>query len=623
MYRFKLEDAERFAFEHSIKTIKRGRELRFRVCPYCRQNTDDKNTFAINMDTGQFKCLRESCNAHGNMITLARDFDFSLGADADEYYNSRKRYRDLRKYPRPEVRTPAVEYLESRGISRKTVERYSITSQKEHDNIIVFPFFDENGEMQFVKYRKADFDKEHDKNKEWCERDCKPILFGMDQCDLEIRTLILTEGQIDSLSVSDCGIANAVSVPTGANGFTWVPYCWDFLNKFDTLIVFGDYEKGHITLLEEMRKRFNGTVKHVRPEDYKDCKDANDILRKYGKDAVIQAINQAVPVQDEQIVDASTVERKSEVDEVIDTGISQLNRLTGGFPLGRLVIITGETGKGKSTLATQFVVRAADQGYKAFIYSGELGNWEVVRFIDRQVAGADCLQKMETELGFCRYEVKEPYRQAVRDWDKNKIFLYSNAIIEGKEDEETAITRTMQNAIRQYGCRVLLIDNLMSAMVDNVALDLYRQQTKFIGMLHNIANSMKVLIILVAHLRKSQGGNAGNNDIAGSSNIANLADITLNYSDPEPRKKNQKNEETHKVEQVEYFDRERDGDRVLHVMKNRITGITGKAKLWYEPASTRISEKRGWFGWEMSWKSGSDGFIPVENAPDDYTEIPF
>ena len=81
----------------------------------------------------------------------------------------------------------------------------------------------------------------------------------------------MTEGQLDSLSVAESGIENAVSVPNGKNGFTWVPYCWDWLQNFDTLIVFGDCERGSITLLDDMRRRFRGIVKAVRQQDYRGC----------------------------------------------------------------------------------------------------------------------------------------------------------------------------------------------------------------------------------------------------------------------------------------------------------------------------------------------------------------
>ena len=56
------------------------------------------------------------------------------------------------------------------------------------------------------------------------KRAAKPILFGMAQCR-NSTGWVITEGQIDSPTLSECGIENAVSVPTGALGFTWFPNC--------------------------------------------------------------------------------------------------------------------------------------------------------------------------------------------------------------------------------------------------------------------------------------------------------------------------------------------------------------------------------------------------------------
>ena len=82
-YQFKREDAIRFAELTNIPTKVKGEELIFRKCPYCgKTNSTDKEKFAINLKTGQFKCLRASCGAHGNMVTLSKDFDFSLGTQA-------------------------------------------------------------------------------------------------------------------------------------------------------------------------------------------------------------------------------------------------------------------------------------------------------------------------------------------------------------------------------------------------------------------------------------------------------------------------------------------------------------------------------------------------------------
>ena len=608
IYEFDPDDAKRFGQEQHIKYQQRGDELQFKYCPYCRNKTDDKNTFAINLRTGQFKCLRASCGAKGNMITLARDFNFSLGNDVDEYFNRRKRYKDLSRYPRPIVRAPAVAYMENRGISQMITERYGITTQKDRDNILVFPFFDEFGKLQFVKYRKTDFDKTKDKNKEWSEKDCKPILFGMDRCDADHnKTLVLTEGQIDSLSVAEAfgGDINAVSVPTGCNGFTWVPYCWDFLGKFETLIVFGDHEKGRITLLDEMQKRFHGVVKHVRTEDYLDCKDANEILTRHGKQAVRDAVNNAVIVDSKRIKKLSKVESKNMAEmEAVSTGISQLDKLIGGFYFGQLVILTGERGLGKSTLGSQFIVNGINQGLDAFCYSGELPDWSFQEWFDRQCAGREYINVLTSELGFDNYLVDAAALELIHDWYDEHCYIYDNAVIESADTENETILETLETAIKQYGCKMLLIDNLMTAIEDDLASDLYRQQTAFVRALTKLAKQYNVIIILVVHPRKSNGYSFSNDSVAGSSNITNLADVVMNYALPKD-------------------DDELKPDRILQVSKNRLTGKVnfGGIPLWYDVPSKRILEARGMNRTKYGWDN-FDGFMQLPEMADE-EEIEF
>ena len=588
IYEFDPDDARRFGQEQHIKYQQRGDELQFKYCPYCRNKTDDKNTFAINLRTGQFKCLRASCGAKGNMITLAKDFGFSLGHDVDEYFNRRKRYRDLSRYPRPIVRPPAVAYMESRGISAAITERYGLTTQKDHDNILVFPFFDENGKMQFIKYRKTDFDKEKDRNKEWSEKDCKPILFGMDQCDVDNSgLLVLTEGQIDSLSVAEAfdENINAVSVPTGCNGFTWVPYCWDFLSKFKTLIVFGDHEKDHITLLDEMQKRFKGTVKHVRPEDYQDCKDANELLQKHGKQAVVDAVERAVIVQNKRIKKLSEVQAKN-MSEVpgINTGISQLDKLLGGFYYGQLIILTGERGLGKSTLGSQFIVNAIDQGVTTFCYSGELMDWMFQSWLDRQCAGRNYINTTKGPRGEDVHLIDAVALELIHKWYDEYCFIYDNSVVNSDEDENETILETIETAVKQYGCRMLMIDNLMTAIADDLSSDLYRQQSAFVRKLAEMAKRYDVIILLIVHPRKRTGKTFDNDEVAGSSNITNLADVVMNYSLPKD-------------------DNDEHPDRILQITKNRLNGRTNYdgIPLWYEEKSKRILEGIGIDNKEFGW----------------------
>lgn len=605
MYKFKKDDAIRFAREQGIKAKIVGNELRLNTCPYCKSGKD-RDTFAINLDTGMFKCMRATCGAHGNMITLHKDFGFSLGTNINEYYDRTKKFRE---FPRPKSlksKAPAIKYMQSRGISEKVCTRYGITTKDDTKNILMFPFMDEKGELCFVKYRKTDFDKTKDNAKEWCERDCKPILFGMMQCNKDNKTLIMTEGQIDSLSVVEAGYENAISVPTGKNGFSWVPYCWDWLQSFDTLIVFGDYENNNITLLNDMSYRFQGLVKHVRFEDYKDCKDANEILQKYGPEQVRQCIDNAIPCEVKEIKDITEVKKVNITAlEHFSTGIYKLNKILGSFYFSQVILLTGERGKGKSTLASQFATMALKAGYNVFFYSGELMDWYFRNWIDLQIAGDRYINNIRNPYGDFDYSVNGNIYPSIEAWYSGRLKIYDNNI--AQEDEHSTLLETIEKAIKQYSCRVIFIDNLMTAMEDDISADLNRQQTTFVRKLTKIAKSFNVLIFLVAHPKKNQTGkyNFNNDDVSGSSNITNLVDVVLRYDTP--NKKAEDDEQEHPA-------------RVLQVFKNRLTGklCTDGIGLYYQESSRRMSETPTTFDWELGWEN--EFFTPTK---DEAAEIPF
>ena len=530
------------------------------------------------------------------MLTLSKDFDFSLGNEVDEYYRPRRQFRKM-KTPKEPIRPKpeAVKYLTERGISEDVIKRYQITVQTEHPNILVFPFLDAAGRMQFVKYRKTDFDREKDKNKEWCEANCKPILFGMAQCNDKFDRLIITEGQIDSLSVAAAGIENAVSVPTGAKGFTWVPYCWDWINRFAEVIVFGDHEKGRITLLDELSSRLKCTVKHIRKEDYRGCKDANEILQKYGAEQIRECIKNAAVVPLRSVIDLAEVEN---VDifklPKLQTGIRQLDRLLyGGIPFGGVALISGKPGEGKSTLASQILVNAVYQGHKCFAYSGELPNYLFRSWIDFQIAGWNHITEYQNKWGDRNYKVSDTNRQLIADWYRGKCFLYDNRIVEG--DEKESLLAITENVIMQYGVDVILLDNLMTALdlEGGNAFDKYDRQSLFVKKLARIALKYNVLIFLVAHKRKNNFTANENDEISGSGDISNLATITIAY---------EKGKDLHP------------GQRLLKVSKNRLFGKTETKGfvLDYDEKSKRIYGDGDELGFDYGWDKNNDSWVEWE-----------
>lgn len=608
MYEFRPDDAFRFAREQGQACRQAGNELRLKRCPYCGGGKHDEYTFAISLIDGGFNCKRASCGRKGGMIALHRDFGFSLGRDVDAYLDGNTgRFKAFRR-PKGGISTApaAVKYLQSRGISQAVTERYEITVKKSDDGILTFPFFDENGLLWFVKYRRID--GKEGGSKEWCEADRKPILFGMNHCNFENPRLVMTEGQIDSLSCTEAGIENAVSVPLGKNGFTWVPHCWNFLQRFKELVVFGDNENGEITLLKEMQTRFGGSIKCVRAEDYKGCKDANDILRQYGPEAIRAAIENAEPLPVKHLRCLRDIERvKLSELGCIKTGLARLDGLINGFYFGQLIGLTGPRGDGKSTLGSQFATFAMKQGCPVYIYSGEMNGWTVRTWLDMQLAGP-----LYTVRNGMNYDITIDTYRDIEAWPQyGKCWIYDDSItIGGNEEDESKVERdqvltTLEESIRQYGVKFAVIDNLMTAMDISDASDLNQAQTIFVKRLVRMAKQYNIVIVLIVHPKKMDGRRTlTNDDIAGSSNITNLCDTVITYFRPQ-------------VKDGEAVVDE--GARHMTVLKDRFAGHTDHNgfPLFYDTASKRISCSHV-FDWQIGWEPNNieQPFMTAEEEDD-------
>lgn len=210
-----------------------------------------------------------------------------------------------------------------------------------------------------------------------------------------------------------------------------------------------------------------------------------------------------------------------------------LNWLTeGGNCLGDLIVVVGNTGLGKSTLATQIIgTMWKQQGYKTLVYSGEMDATSVINDLSLQ--------------------------QDFKGQDDN-CFIASVIDIEG-----------IEHLAAEENFKVFLIDNLMTLSEFND--DLYMSQSRTVKRLKEIALKYNCLILLVCHPNKTKEFKNGENltidSISGSSNIGNLANLimALNRGDMP-------------------------NERVLEVLKNRKTGQLGKITLEFNKNNKRYKE---------------------------------
>ena len=113
----------------------------------------------------------------------------------------------------------------------------------------------------------------------------------------------------------------------------------------------------------------------------------------------------------------------------------------------------------------------------------------------------------------------------------------------------------------------------MTAMEESAPTNeaLYRKQSEFVGKMAKMARRLNVIILLVAHPRKTMTTNVGNDDVSGSADITNKASIVMTYSrvihdkeEPDPT------------------------ERTLAVIKNRLTGKLGETSVYFSEDSKRI-----------------------------------
>ena len=160
--------------------------------------------------------------------------------DRDNTFEMRGMKRTFVK-PKTEIVSPqnkAEAYLKSRGFSKETWERRKVSSDEKGN--IVFPYY-ENDELVMLKFRIPQ--KYNGKGqKAWREEGGKPILWGMDLCNPTL-PLVITEGEYDTLALDEAGIENVVSVPSGSSDLTWVELCWDWLERFNKIILWGDNDE--------------------------------------------------------------------------------------------------------------------------------------------------------------------------------------------------------------------------------------------------------------------------------------------------------------------------------------------------------------------------------------------
>lgn len=566
-----LEIAEKYLGPYKLV----NGQVEAKLCPFCHGGKNhDQGTFYVGLYNGAYKCHRGHCDVQGSFADLCKHFGEQPPAKRFDPARIPGTVKKVYDKPDPEKLHPLTdeikEYFAMRKISEETLNAWKIASDTKGN--IVFPFY-RDGDLIYVKYREPrKHTKESKLPKEWQETNTEQILFGMDMVDLS-KPLVIVEGEIDALSVYEAGMHNVVSVPCGATAMDWVQNCWEWLENFQQIILFGDYDEPGAAMINTLTKRL-GEERCMIPDEYPElivdgedkgrfCKDANEILYAYGPEKLKELIEscELAPVQGiidlgaVQYIDPTTIPR-------IFTRIPELDEAIGGLGEGCVTICSGKRGEGKSTLTGELCLQAIEQGHNVCIYSGELSAHKVFEWLCSQAVEAQYVTTKHDPRNNKVYTyIPNEIQDRVRQWFSQRAYLYDNAWATDQEPSETVL-EIFTICAKRYGCSLFLVDNLMSVLCSPEEEN--KAQARFVAKLKAFATKFNVHVILVAHPRKEKTGTVFTSDsVSGSSAITNLADIVLNVEKPD-----------------------------IRITKNREFGETKLIRCVYNPVNRRIYQEK-------------------------------
>ena len=395
-----------------------------------------------------------------------------------------------------------IEWFSTRGISEETLRELMVSEGPEFmpqtgktENAIHFNYFI-GDELINVKYRDGRKNFKLYKGAEKVFYNINSIV-GFEYC-------IIVEGEMDVLALHEAGITNAISVPNGAtlnaNNLEYLDNCIDYFEDKQKIIIAVDSDAAGQALQSELVRRLGSETCYIATFD--DCKDANEYLIKYGKEALSQRISRAKPVPLENVTTFRDIE-----DEVTDfvrngfkpgfqVGLDNFDSIFSTYT-GQFITVTGIPSSGKSDFVDQMVIGYnANYGWKTAYASPEntptyLHAHKLMR---KTWQGMPGVEDIKTEK-----------------WDQIADHVNDNYFfIDMERYTLDSVLRKGAELVKRKGIKCLVIDPFNKVRDNDASGDVNVYTLEYLSKIEIFAKKYDVLVMVVAHPTKMYKDAKGN-----------------------------------------------------------------------------------------------------------------
>ena len=440
------------------------------------------------------------------------------------------------------------------------------TGEYNNQPVQIAPYYNKNHELvaQHIRFPNKDFI--------WLGDMEEVSLFGINKWRDNGRMVIVTEGEIDCMSVSKIqgNKYPVVSVPSGsASAKKYVKKSIEWLEKFESVIFLFDND-------DAGKKASVECAKLLSPRKAKigrlPLKDANEMLVKDKAKEVIDAIWGASTYTPEGIVAGKDTwdlvisdDSRSSVPYVWEG----LNNKLKGIRVGEIITLTAGSGIGKSQVCREIAYDIINKGHT-------VGYIALEESVARSIRGllSIPLNKL-IHLPEERKKISEKNLKAEFDKIKSKCYFLDHF----GSTESNNLLNKIRYLVRGCDCRYVVLDHL-SILVSGLEGESERRIIdNTLTKLRSLVEELNFGLILVSHLKRPEG-KSGHEEgavtslshLRGSHAIAQLSDIVLGCE------RNQQSDDYKDI-------------MTVRCLKNRYTGETGICTyLHYDKDTGRLSE---------------------------------